>query len=40
MLDNYHKTADFEAKYNYRFNRLNKLIEQQKQRLNNCRNSK
>lgn len=30
----------FNAKYNFKFNRLNKRIEQQKQRLNNCRNGK
>lgn len=39
-LESMESASQFNAEYNFKFNRLNKRIEQQKQRLNNCRNSK
>lgn len=39
-IENIERASQFNAKYNFEFNRLNKRIEQQKQRLNNCRNGK
>lgn len=40
IFDTIESANKFNAEYNFKFNRLNKRIEQQKQRLNNCRNSK